>query len=109
MLEIRQKELKVLRRLAYFNAAITLSWSCAPFLVAVLTFGVYVNIDEANILTPQVTFVGLALFNILRFPLAVFAMIFGQAVQCVVSNKRLKSFLADDEIEAFVVEGSSSC
>ena len=28
-----------------------------------------------------------------------FAMLFGQAVQCVVSNKRLKSFLAEEEVE----------
>ncbi|KHN70623.1 Multidrug resistance-associated protein 1 [Toxocara canis] len=110
ILEIRQKEILVLRRLAFYNAVITLSWSCAPFLVAVLTFGVYVNIDPLNnVLTPQVTFVGLSLFNILRFPMAVFAMIFSQAVQCAVSNGRLKSFLADEEMDPFVTEGSSAC
>lgn len=105
---IRQKELKVLRCLAYYNAAVTLSWSCAPFLVTVITFGVYVNISASNVLTPQVTFVGLALFNILRFPMAIFSMLFGQAIQCAVSNKRIKSFLAEDEIGKFVIEGSSS-
>uniref|UniRef100_A0A914S1R2 ABC transmembrane type-1 domain-containing protein n=1 Tax=Parascaris equorum TaxID=6256 RepID=A0A914S1R2_PAREQ len=110
ILEIRKKEIMVLRRLAFYNAVITLSWSCAPFLVAVLTFGVYVNVDPVNnVLTPQVTFVGLSLFNILRFPLAVFAMIFSQAVQCAVSNRRLKSFLADDEMDPFVIESSSAC
>uniref|UniRef100_A0A915BDK8 ABC-type glutathione-S-conjugate transporter n=1 Tax=Parascaris univalens TaxID=6257 RepID=A0A915BDK8_PARUN len=109
ILEIRKKEIMVLRRLAFYNAVITLSWSCAPFLVAVLTFGVYVNVDPVNnVLTPQVTFVGLSLFNILRFPLAVFAMIFSQAVQCAVSNRRLKSFLADDEMDPFVIESSSA-
>uniref|UniRef100_A0AC35TYJ0 Multidrug resistance-associated protein lethal(2)03659 n=1 Tax=Rhabditophanes sp. KR3021 TaxID=114890 RepID=A0AC35TYJ0_9BILA len=97
---IRQKELLVLEKLAYLNAATSLSWSCAPFLVAVVTFGFYVIIDPVNnVLTPQVTFVGLSLFNILRFPLAVFAMIFSQFVQTKVSNKRLKTFLADEEID----------
>ncbi|VDD89505.1 unnamed protein product [Enterobius vermicularis] len=85
---------------------VTLSWSCAPFLVTVITFGVYVNISASNVLTPQVTFVGLALFNILRFPMAIFSMLFGQAIQCAVSNKRIKSFLAEDEIGKFVIEGS---
>ena len=33
VLEIRQKEIQVLRKLAFLNAATTLSWSCAPFLV----------------------------------------------------------------------------
>uniref|UniRef100_A0A0N5AB16 ABC transmembrane type-1 domain-containing protein n=1 Tax=Syphacia muris TaxID=451379 RepID=A0A0N5AB16_9BILA len=108
VLAIRQKELKVLRRLAYYNAAISLSWSCAPFLVTVVTFGVFVNISSSNILTPQVTFVGLALFNILRFPMTVLSMLFSQAVQCAVSNRRVKSFLGDDEIENYVLKGNSS-
>ncbi|CAJ0955155.1 unnamed protein product, partial [Mesorhabditis belari] len=99
VLEIRMKEIAVLKKLAYLNAATTLSWSCAPFLVAVLTFGVYVTIDpENNVLTPQITFVALTLFNILRFPLAIFAMIFSQAIQCHVSNKRLKAFFAEEEM-----------
>ncbi|PIO54695.1 hypothetical protein TELCIR_23935, partial [Teladorsagia circumcincta] len=32
ILNIRVKELNVLRRLAFLNAATTLSWACAPFL-----------------------------------------------------------------------------
>uniref|UniRef100_A0A1I7XRD6 ABC transmembrane type-1 domain-containing protein n=1 Tax=Heterorhabditis bacteriophora TaxID=37862 RepID=A0A1I7XRD6_HETBA len=90
ILEIRGKEISVLKKLAFLNAATTLSWACAPFLVqknqyqfiyvAVLTFAVFVTVDPVNnVLTPQITFVALALFNILRFPLAVFAMIFSQA------------------------------
>uniref|UniRef100_A0A7E4W3Z9 ABC-type glutathione-S-conjugate transporter n=1 Tax=Panagrellus redivivus TaxID=6233 RepID=A0A7E4W3Z9_PANRE len=100
ILEIRKKEIAILKKLALLNAATALSWSCAPFLVAVVTFGVFVIIDpENNVLTPQVTFVALSLFNILRFPLAILAMIWGQAIQSQVSNKRLKEFLAEDEIE----------
>lgn len=34
ILEERQKEIRVLRRLAFLNAATSLSWSCAPFVVA---------------------------------------------------------------------------
>uniref|UniRef100_A0A0N5BHC0 ABC-type glutathione-S-conjugate transporter n=1 Tax=Strongyloides papillosus TaxID=174720 RepID=A0A0N5BHC0_STREA len=102
---IRKKELINLKQFAYLHAATSLSWSSAPFLVAVITFGVYVTIDpQNNILTPQITFVALALFNILRFPLAIFAMIFAQAIQCYVSNKRLKSFLAADEIDPNDIE-----
>ncbi len=74
-----------------------------------LTFGVYVSIDpENNVLTPQITFVSLALFNILRFPLAIFAMIISQAVQCVVSNKRLKSFLSAEEMDPSLVDRTST-
>jgi len=33
ILDIRNKELKVLRKAAYLNAAASFSWTCAPFLV----------------------------------------------------------------------------
>lgn len=93
--------MEVLRKIAFLHAGTTLSWSCAPFLVAVITFGVYVNSDpENNILTPQITFVGLALFNILRFPMAIFPMIISQAIQCVTSNQRLKRFMASEEVDS---------
>uniref|UniRef100_A0A914CYF4 ABC transmembrane type-1 domain-containing protein n=1 Tax=Acrobeloides nanus TaxID=290746 RepID=A0A914CYF4_9BILA len=100
ILNIRKKELKVLKKLAYLQSVMTLMWTCAPFLVAVSTFSVYVTIDpENNVLTPQITFVALSLFNILRFPLAVFGTVFGMTIQLQVSNKRMKTFLAEEEIE----------
>lgn len=102
---MRKKETSVLRKIAYMHAITTLLWSCAPFLVAVITFGVYVNLDpERNILTPQITFVGLSLFNILRFPMAIFPMIISQAVQWLTSNTRLKNFMASEEIQLNAIE-----
>ncbi|KAK0397409.1 hypothetical protein QR680_002116 [Steinernema hermaphroditum] len=107
ILNIRKKEIAVLKKLAFLNALTSLTWTCAPFLVAVLTFGVYVTIDpQNNVLTPQITFVALSLFNILRFPLAILAMIISQAIQCSVSNKRLKSFLDEEEMDINAVERS---
>ncbi|PAV58193.1 hypothetical protein WR25_11795 isoform B [Diploscapter pachys] len=98
--DIRKKELITLRKLAYLNAATTLSWAIAPFLVAVLTFGIYVLIDpENNVLTPQVTFVSLALFNILRFPLAALGIVIPQVVNTKVSVNRLNEFFAEEEIK----------
>ncbi|KAK6109907.1 multi drug resistance-associated protein (MRP) [Brugia pahangi] len=109
VLEIREKEIAVLREIALYNAAISLTWSCAPFLVAVVTFGLYVKIDpQHNQLTPQVTFVGLSLFNLIRFPMTIFPLIFSQGTQCSVSNTRLKSFLSDDEMQLSVVDRISS-
>jgi hypothetical protein len=86
--------------MAYLNTVSIISWACAPFLVAVITFLAYVALDPANnILNPRTTFVALSLFNILRFPLAIFPMLSTQAIQCSVSNKRLKTFLAEEEIQ----------
>ncbi|VDM94999.1 unnamed protein product [Thelazia callipaeda] len=109
ILEIREREIAVLREIALYNAAISLTWSCAPFLVAVVTFGLYVKIDpQHNHLTPQVTFVGLSLLNLIRFPMTIFPLIFSQGTQCSVSNARLKSFLSDDEMHPFATDASLS-
>ncbi|KAI6229423.1 ATP-binding cassette sub-family C member 8 [Aphelenchoides besseyi] len=100
ILEERRKEVNVLKRLAFWNAATSLSWSCAPFLVAATTFGTYVLIDpKNNILTPQIVFVAISLFNILRFPMSISVMVYTQIVQFKVSNQRVKAFLAAEELQ----------
>ncbi|XP_075021177.1 multidrug resistance-associated protein 1 isoform X6 [Calonectris borealis] len=99
VLEIRQKELKVLKKSAYLAAMATFTWVCAPFLVALSTFAVYVTIDKNNILDAQKAFVSLALFNILRFPLNVLPMVISSIVEASVSLKRLRVFLSHEELD----------
>lgn len=116
--EIREKEVNILKKIAYLNAGrdaamrspsirlfivSTLTWASAPFLVAVASFAAFVLTSDKNVLTPEKTFVSLALFNILRFPMSMLANLVGQSVQLSVSNKRLKQFLAADEIDASMV------
>lgn len=97
--EIRENELRVLKNAAYLGAMSTFTWVCAPFLVALSTFCVYVLIDEHNILDAQKAFVSLALFNILRFPLNMLPMVISSIVQASVSLKRLRVFLSHEELQ----------
>ncbi|XP_038618605.1 multidrug resistance-associated protein 1 isoform X2 [Tachyglossus aculeatus] len=99
VLEIRQEELKVLKKSAYLGAVGTFTWVCTPFLVALCTFAVYMTIDENNVLDAQKAFVSLALFNILRFPLNILPMVISSIVQASVSLKRLRIFLSHEELE----------
>ncbi|XP_052536067.1 multidrug resistance-associated protein 1 isoform X3 [Tympanuchus pallidicinctus] len=99
VLEIRQKELQVLKKSAYLAAVGTFTWVCAPFLVALSTFAVYVKIDENNVLDAQKAFVSLALFNILRFPLNILPMVISSIVEASVSLKRLRVFLSHEELD----------
>ncbi|XP_041086711.1 multidrug resistance-associated protein 1-like [Polyodon spathula] len=99
VLEIRQRELKVLKKIAYLAAISTFTWVCAPFLVALSTFAVYVLVDENNVLDAEKAFVSLALFNILRFPLNMLPMVISSMVQASVSLKRLHVFLSHEELE----------
>ncbi|KAM9744789.1 multidrug resistance-associated protein 1 isoform 1-T1 [Menidia menidia] len=97
--KIRESELHVLKKAAYLGAISTFTWVCAPFLVALSTFTVYVLIDERNVLDAQKAFVSLALFNILRFPLNMLPMVISSMVQASVSLKRLRVFLSHEELQ----------
>ncbi|XP_061080827.1 multidrug resistance-associated protein 1 isoform X2 [Conger conger] len=97
--EIRESELRVLKKSAMLGAVSTFTWVCAPFLVALSTFGVYVLIDERNVLDAQKAFVSLALFNLLRFPLSMLPMVISSMVEASVSLKRLRVFLSHEELE----------
>ncbi|XP_040186825.1 ATP-binding cassette sub-family C member 3 isoform X2 [Rana temporaria] len=99
VLEIRSKELNVLRKAAYLNALSTFAWTSAPFLVALTTFAVYVSVKETNILDAEKAFVSLSLFNILRFPLNMLPQVISNLAQASVSIKRIQNFLANDELD----------
>ncbi|XP_076000227.1 multidrug resistance-associated protein 1 isoform X2 [Genypterus blacodes] len=101
---IREKELQVLKKAAYLGAVSSFTWVCAPFLVALSTFSVYVLSDEHNVLDAQKAFVSLALFNILRFPLNMLPMVISSIVQASVSLKRLRVFLSHEELQEQSVE-----
>ncbi|XP_037025227.1 multidrug resistance-associated protein 1 isoform X2 [Bradysia coprophila] len=99
VLKIRDKEIKVLREAAYLNAGTSFIWSCAPFLVALVTFAVFVLVDEKNVLDAEIAFVSLSLFNILRFPLSMLPMLITNMVQTSVSVKRLNKFMNCEELD----------
>ncbi|XP_039495995.1 multidrug resistance-associated protein 1 isoform X4 [Drosophila santomea] len=108
VLDIRDKEIATLRSTAYLNAGTSFLWSCAPFLVSLVTFATYVLIDENNVLDATKTFVSLSLFNILRFPLTMLPMLITNLVQTQVSVKRINKFLNSEELDPNSVHHDSS-
>ncbi|XKL66876.1 hypothetical protein PGB90_010296 [Kerria lacca] len=98
ILHIRNKEIKILKEQAYLNTCTSFIWSCAPFLVSLVTFGVYVLSSDENILDEKTAFVSLSLFNILRFPLSMLPMLISNLVQTSVSVKRINKFLNSEEL-----------
>ncbi|XP_028899889.2 multidrug resistance-associated protein 1 isoform X3 [Zeugodacus cucurbitae] len=99
VLQIRDKEIETLKATAYLNAGTSFLWSCAPFLVSLVTFGTYVLIDENNVLDATKIFVSLSLFNILRFPLIMLPMLITNMVQTQVSVKRINKFMNSEELD----------
>uniref|UniRef100_A0A8C8JDS0 Uncharacterized protein n=1 Tax=Oncorhynchus tshawytscha TaxID=74940 RepID=A0A8C8JDS0_ONCTS len=108
VLEIRQKELNVLRKTAYLGALSTMAWTSAPFLVALMTFAVYVTVDKNNILDADKAFVSLSLFNILRFPLNMLPQVISSVVQASVSLKRIQDFLSHEELDPESVDRNNT-
>uniref|UniRef100_A0A4W5LBQ3 ATP-binding cassette, sub-family C (CFTR/MRP), member 3 n=1 Tax=Hucho hucho TaxID=62062 RepID=A0A4W5LBQ3_9TELE len=108
VLEIRQKELNVLRKTAYLGALSTMAWTSAPFLVALTTFAVYVTVDKNNILDAEKAFVSLSLFNILRFPLNMLPQVISSIIQASVSLKRIQDFLSHDELDPESVDRNNT-
>lgn len=69
-----------------------------------LTFAVFVLIDEKNVLTPQIAFVALNLFNIIRFPLVMLPDLVSNFVETKVSVNRINKFLNSEELDADSIE-----
>ncbi|XP_075224809.1 multidrug-Resistance like Protein 1 isoform X1 [Lycorma delicatula] len=108
VLRIRNKEIYVLKQAAYFNASTSFIWACAPFLVSLVTFAVFVLSDENNILDSTTAFVSLSLFNILRFPLSMLPMLISNMVQAGVSIKRINKFMNEEELDPVSVTHDQS-
>uniref|UniRef100_A0A915NTY2 Multidrug resistance-associated protein 1 n=1 Tax=Meloidogyne floridensis TaxID=298350 RepID=A0A915NTY2_9BILA len=111
--KLRNKELSLIRKSAFLRTLSDMLNSAVPFLVALSTFATYVLIDpEKNLLTPEIAFVSLTLFNQLRQPMSTVADLISQTVQVTVSNNRLKHFLVAEEltdyVEKFPIEDGSS-
>ena len=104
VVDIRNVELGILLNIGYLSAAISFIWTCAPFLVSLVTFAVYVLSDENNVLDAQKAFTSLALFNILRFPMSMLPMMITSAVQASVSIKRINKFMRSEELDPNAVE-----
>uniref|UniRef100_A0A8B9LYP1 ABC-type glutathione-S-conjugate transporter n=1 Tax=Astyanax mexicanus TaxID=7994 RepID=A0A8B9LYP1_ASTMX len=90
VLGYREKELKALKK-----SQILYSIS----IIAFAMFGVYVLIDEKNVLDAQKVFVSMALINILKTPLSQLPFAMSTTMQAIVSLKRLGKFLCQDELK----------
>jgi ATP-binding cassette, subfamily C (CFTR/MRP), member 1 len=99
VLKVRGKEISLLKSAAVYDSVIYFVWSMAPFLVSLASFATFVLVDDNNVLTPQIAFVSLTLFNILGFPLAMFPMMITYAMQCWVSVNRINKFMNNEELD----------
>ena len=67
---IRNQEIKVMKKAAYFNAFMSFFWTTAPFMVGLGAFTAYIFADGGQVLTAEKAFVTLSYLNLMRIPLA---------------------------------------
>ncbi|EGT59327.1 CBN-MRP-4 protein [Caenorhabditis brenneri] len=96
--DLREKELGLIKKAAFLRTFSDMLNCASPFLVALSTFATFIFIDPKNVLTPEIAFVSLTLFNQLRSPMSQVAELITQTVQVIVSNRRLKEFLMSEEL-----------
>ncbi|XP_046682849.1 multidrug resistance-associated protein 1-like isoform X3 [Homalodisca vitripennis] len=108
ILNIRDKELSLLRTAALLNASTSFLSLCSSFLVSLASFCVFVLIDERNVLTPETAFVSMAVFNIMKIPLYYLPTMVEFNIQFFVATKRINNFLNADELDFTSVSHDTS-
>ncbi|KAI1286714.1 ATP-binding cassette sub-family C member 3 [Halotydeus destructor] len=95
---IRSNEVFQLQIQAKLMSFIFFAISCAPVFVSILSFLAFTMIDVNNVLDPSKTFVSLALFNIIRMPLAMVPFLISAGTAFLVAKKRIDAYLGCDEL-----------
>ncbi|KAJ1307098.1 hypothetical protein OPQ81_001216 [Rhizoctonia solani] len=94
-----EQELKMLRKIGVTTAVSTTLWTGIPLLVAFGSFATAAYTGDKP-LTADVIFPCISLFNLLQFPLAMFANITSQLVEAAVAVNRIRGFLLSEELQA---------
>ncbi|PWN48566.1 putative YCF1 [Violaceomyces palustris] len=92
------EELKLLRTVGAVSAFFNFFWTAIPFFVSLGTFVTYAYTNPEP-LTADVIFPALALYQLLSFPIAMFAGIISALLQAQVSANRLSDFFDAGELD----------
>ncbi|XP_041666846.1 multidrug resistance-associated protein 1-like [Cheilinus undulatus] len=100
VLVLRDGELNALKKSQILHSISLSSFNSSSFLIALSVFGVYVMMDEQNVLDAQKIFVSMALINILKTPLSQLPFAMSTTMQAVISIRRLENFLGQEELKS---------
>ncbi|KAJ2328202.1 hypothetical protein GGI00_004260, partial [Coemansia sp. RSA 2681] len=102
-------ELGTIRSYGVVQAMLSFVVALIPFAVSFSTFGLYSMMDNVSHgpLTPQLVFVSLTLFNMLRSPLSHGPAVIPAVLEAAVSVRRISDFLTADEIDFAAIDRAS--
>lgn len=96
IMEIREKELKEIRKSALIGTWNNVLWIGGPILISMAALLTYSMMGYP--LTAAVAFPALSLFNLLRFPVMMFPRQLMNLVNAKVALERIQKFMAADEM-----------
>jgi hypothetical protein len=96
--EIREKEIKEMKKSIFFSSFIDGSLSFAPFVAIIMTF--YGLVIDGRQMSPEAAFVTLALYSTVCGAINFLPQLFISAATAVVSLRRLLTFLNQEERSA---------
>ena len=105
--KLRSKELSNLIKTSLVSTLSSLVLGMSTFVIAGVSFLVYILIDENNQLDPSTAFVSLTLINMLRNQLIFLPYVMTGLVNLNVSLTRIRKFLLRDEIKVNDVSNDS--
>ncbi|KAG5445615.1 Multidrug resistance-associated protein 1 [Clonorchis sinensis] len=97
--KLRDKEVNLIRKMAYLRSVNSVTAFCAPILISLTTFGAYVLSSADHVLDARRVFVSLSLFNIMAFPLAMLPNLVAVVVQAAIAFRRIQKFLLMPELQ----------
>jgi ABC-type bacteriocin/lantibiotic exporter with double-glycine peptidase domain len=103
ILKAREEEIRQQRKNYMLEVAFNLIWSTSPITCVLVSFFVYTKIMHQS-LTPSIAFTSLAVFHELEYAINVLPDTFISALQCFVSIKRIRRFLAHLLVKKRVTE-----
>ncbi|CAI2357981.1 unnamed protein product [Caenorhabditis sp. 36 PRJEB53466] len=102
--DLREKELGLIKKAAFLRTFSDMLNTASPFLVPLSTFTTFICIDPKNVLTPEIAFASLTLFNQLSLQMSQVAEFITQTVQVSVSNRRVKEFLKSEKLNEDAID-----
>ncbi|WIA32238.1 hypothetical protein OEZ86_003085 [Tetradesmus obliquus] len=95
VMEVRAKEAGILKRMIWWQALFTMLLFSGPVMMAVAVFAVYAA--TGHVFSPATAYTSLALFNLLRLPLAFLPMMVTMLINALVALNRIGDFLTKSE------------
>ncbi|CAA93309.3 ATP-binding cassette transporter abc2 [Schizosaccharomyces pombe] len=106
LLQLRNtRELRMLKKIGIVNTIGNFTWLFAPILVSAATFGTFIVLyGKTRVLSVDIVFACLSLFNLLQFPLTMLPIVVSSVLEASVAISRIYGFLTAGELDSNAVQ-----